>query len=52
MDSMCVCVYDVLTCVNIYKVLHAEIGQAAADTVSGPHGWLSETHIHTFSLSK
>ena len=41
------CVGDVLTCVDIYEVLHAEVGQATADTVSGPHHWLRKTHTHT-----
>lgn len=38
---LCVCIR---TCVNVYKVLHAEVGQAAADTVSSPHCWLRRTH--------
>lgn len=36
-----------LTCVDVHKILHAEIGQAAVNTISGPHRWLG-TEAKTF----
>lgn len=39
----------VLTCVDVYQVLHAVVGQAV-ETVPGPHGWLRDRHANTDTI--